>query len=50
MFIPAMDPDDDTIYMTPVFAIPEPDMVSQESRYLPLETLLKTSPIYFKNN
>jgi hypothetical protein len=50
VFIPAMDPDDSTIYMTPAFAIPESDMISQESRYLPLETLLKTSPIDFKNN
>ena len=50
LFIPAMDPDDDTVYMTPAFAIPEPDMVSQEDRYLPHETLLKTSPIDFKNN
>ena len=50
LFIPAMDPDSDIVYMTPAFAIPEPDMASQEDRYLPLETLSKSSPLDFKNN
>lgn len=50
LFIPAMDPDDGDIYMTPTFAIPESDLSEQESRYLPLSALPKTSPVDFKNN
>jgi hypothetical protein len=50
LFIPAMDPDDEIIYMTPAFVIPEPDIIAQEGRYIPVETLLKTSPVDFKNN
>lgn len=50
LFIPAMDPDDGCIYMTPAFAIPESDIDEQESRFLPLNALPKTNPANFKNN
>lgn len=50
VFIPAMDPDNGDIYMTPAFAIPESDLSEQEDRYVPLRELPKTSPINFKNN
>lgn len=50
LFIPAMDPDTHCIHMTPAFAIPESDIEEQESRFLPLCTLPKTSPMDFQNN
>ena len=50
LFIPAMDPDTGDIHMTPAFAIPESNLSDQEDRYIPLDTLPKTSPINFKNN
>jgi hypothetical protein len=50
LFIPAMDPDTGDIHMTPAFAIPESNLSDQEDRYIPLDTLPKTSPIDFKNN
>lgn len=50
LFLPAMDPDGSDVFMTPAFAIPESDISDQERRYLPLDTLPKTSLVNFKNN
>ena len=50
LFLPAMDPDDGDVYMTPAFAIPESDISEQESRYLPVDTLPRTNLTNFKNN
>lgn len=50
MFIPAMNPDTGELHMTPAFPLPESDLEEQESRYLPLATLPKTSQQNFKNN
>jgi hypothetical protein len=50
LFIPALDPNDSVLYMTPAFPIPESDIATQLSRYIPVNKLDNTSPLNYKNN
>ena len=53
VFIPAKDPDEDgedSIFMMPAFALPNPEVQSQMERFIPLDSLPTNNQTNYKNN
>ncbi len=53
VFIPAKDPHDDgedSVFMMPAFALPDPEVQSQMERFIPLHILPTNNQTNYKNN